>query len=111
MSLESGDPAAPISHAVRYPAGLPTSREPAARIGLEAIAAPSADGSVTITVRTALLAYGVRVQAPGFVAEDDCFSLEPGGERRLRLVPLAPDTEFSGATVSALNAHGTVRVK
>jgi beta-mannosidase len=111
MSLESGDPAAPISHAVRYPAGLPTSREPAVRIGLEATAAPSPDGSVTITVRTALLAYGVRVQASGFLAEDDSFSLEPGGERRLRLVPVAPETEFSGATVSALNAHGTVRVK
>ena len=112
MSLESGDPPAPLSQAVRYPAGLPRGREAAARIGLEAVAEPSGDGgAITVTVRTVLLAYGVRVQAPGFVADDDCFSLEPGGERRLRLVPLAPETEFSGATVSAVNAHGTVRVK
>jgi beta-mannosidase len=111
MTLESGDPAAPLSQTVRYPASLPSSREPVARIGLEATCEGGSDGAVTITVRTELLAYGVRVQAPGFVADDDCFSLEPGGRRRLRLVPLAPENEFKGATLSALNAHGTARAK
>jgi beta-mannosidase len=110
VTLEGDDPAAPLSQAVRFPAGLPRERASAARIGLGATAEPAGDGTVAVSIRTGMLAYGVRVHAPGYVAEDDAFSLEPGGSRRLRLAPLTPTAEFTGATVSALNMHGTVRV-
>jgi beta-mannosidase len=111
VTLESEDPAAPISQAVRFPGGLSHTRAPAARLGLEATAEPAGDGSVTIEITTALLAYGVRVHAPGFVPDDDAFSIEPGATRRLRLARLSADLEFSGATLEALNMHGTVRAR
>jgi beta-mannosidase len=111
VTLESADPAAPLSQAVRFPGGLPRERVPAARLELRGAVEQSAQGAVSIGLETTLLAYGVRVLAPGFEADADAFSLEPGAARRVRLTPLAQDAEFSGATLSALNMQGTVRVR
>jgi beta-mannosidase len=116
VTLESGDPADPLSQAVRFPGGLPRERAPAARLGLTATAAPTDDGTATVCLQTALLAYGVRVRAPGYVADDDSFSLEPGATRQVRLRPMTPNAPLSNAalsnaTVSALNMHGTIRVR
>jgi beta-mannosidase len=98
-----------VSQAFRFPAGPPTEREPADRIGLSATANPAAEG-VLLTIRTRRLAYGVRLQAPGFDADDDAFSVEPGGERRLMLRPAGPGAAFAGATISALNLASPIRV-
>ncbi len=111
VTLESDDPAAPLSQTVRFPGGLPRERVPAARMGLRGTVEQSPEGAVSIDLETTLLAYGVRVLAPGFAAADDAFSLEPGAARRVRLAPLMGDAEFTGATLSALNMHGTVRVR
>lgn len=98
-----------ISQAFRFPAGRPTNREPVERVGLSATAAVRGE-DVLLTIGTRRLAYGVRVQATGFAAGDDAFSIEPGGERRLTLRPAAPDATFGGATITALNLASAVRV-
>jgi hypothetical protein len=98
-----------LSEAFRFPAGRPTEREPVEHLGLAATAQPGEAG-VRLTIATRRLAYGVRVQAPGYVADDDAFSIEPGGERRLLLRPATTDAAFTGATITALNLASPVRV-
>ena len=56
-----------------------------------------------LRVRTRSLAYAVRVHVPGYIPSDDTFSIEPGGERTLSLVPRTPETTYAGGTVAALN--------
>ena len=101
-----------ISQAVRFPAGRPTARLGAAALGLEAEARPDGEGEVKLLVRSRSLAYGVRVHAPGFPASDDAFSVEPGGERAMRLRPLAAQAapSLSALTLSAINLDGRLRV-
>jgi beta-mannosidase len=98
-----------LSEAFRFPAGRPTEREPVERLGLAATA-QSGEAGVRLTIASRRLAYGVRVQAPGYVADDDAFSIEPGGERRLLLRPATTDAAFTGATITALNLASPVRV-
>lgn len=100
-----------LSQSVRFPAGRPTATEPAARLGLEATADQLDEhGSVGLRVRSRRLAYGVRVHAPGFAACEDAFSIEPGGEREIPLRPREPATAFAGASLTALNLEGRLRV-
>ena len=99
----------PISQAFRFPAGRPTERDPASRVGLGAVAVP-ADGGVTLRIRSRRLAYGVRIHADGFASTDDAFSIEPGGERTVLLHASGDGSEFAGATLSALNVDGTIGV-
>jgi beta-mannosidase len=109
-SLERGADGAGglVSQAFRFPAGRPLHREAAARLGLTARAEPASDGTVTVVLATRMLAYGVRIHADGFRAGDDGFSIEPGGERRVRLHPVHAGAEPAGATVSALNLRGRI---
>jgi beta-mannosidase len=99
----------PLSQAFRFPAGRPTRVEPADRLGLTADARPCGDGVVRLTVGSRRLAYGVRIHAAGFVADDDAFSVEPGGTREIDLRPLQPESRFGGE-LSALNLAGRVPV-
>jgi beta-mannosidase len=102
-----------ISQSFRLPAGRPTQREPAARIGLSALSTPIAPDRVRLTLRTTRFAYGVRVQLPGFALPDDAFSLEPGAERVLTASRLASDAEPDRAVrgrVTALNLAGHVPI-
>jgi beta-mannosidase len=99
-----------LSQAFRFPAGLPKTRGGSGHVGLEAVA-HLIDEQLTLTLRTAGLAYGVRIDVPGFLADDDAFSVEPGRERRIRLRPEQPGARCTGGTVSALNLDATVRVE
>ena len=54
----------------------------------------SDDGRVRLTVTSRRLAYGVRIHVPGFAPSDNAFSVEPGGSRRVELVP-----ERAGAVI------------
>ncbi|MDQ6822657.1 MAG: glycoside hydrolase family 2 protein [Actinomycetota bacterium] len=99
-----------ISRSVRFPAGLPTAREPLDRLGLEADTELGQDGATSVRVRSRALAYGVRVRAPGYVPEDDCFTLEPDGEHVVEMRPATPQARFSGATLTALNLDGAVNI-
>ncbi|MBS1868201.1 MAG: glycoside hydrolase family 2 protein [Actinobacteria bacterium] len=109
-SLERDD-GAPLARTLRFPAGRPLTVEPPERLGLEAhVSAQDADAP-TVVVRSTRVAYGVRVHAGGFDAEDDAFTLEPGIAHSVRLRPRAPGATFAGAALSALNARGLVRVE
>jgi beta-mannosidase len=104
------EPAELHSQAFRFPAGLPTSQEPSSQLGLTATA-HSGNGGHLITVRSTRLAYGVRIEAPGFAAADNAFSVEPGYERVIRLQPTDSADHLQGVIVTALNARDAVRVE
>jgi beta-mannosidase len=99
-----------VSQAFRFPAGLPTRRESSSQLGLGVTVSESA-GEYTVTVRCRQLAYGVRVDTPGFVPGDDAFSVEPGGERVIRLRALDRERTLDGGTVTALNCFEPVRIE
>lgn len=106
----AGDPGQVISQAVRFPAGRPLHRDSQARLGIEGVVELTPDGA-RLRLRSRRLAYGVRVQVPGFEAEDDAFSLEPGHERVLRLQPTEEGAELVGGSLTALNLSGSVRLE
>jgi beta-mannosidase len=99
-----------LSQAFCFPAGRPTTLESADRLGLEASAATTADGTARLTVTSRRLAYGVRLNVPGFRPDDDAFSVEPGGSRVVTFRAGSPATRFSGAVMSALNLAGQVAI-
>ena len=104
-SLEQDD--ALLSQSFRFPAGRPMRPEPATALGLRAAVSAQPDGSVRLDVHSRRLAYGVRVHAPGYAADDDAFSIEPGAMRSLLLRPLEPGLAFS-AELTALNLTGRI---
>jgi beta-mannosidase len=110
-SVESADGSRLHSQAFRFPAGLPATSATSAQLGLEATAV-ECDGSYAVRVRSRRLAYAVRVDARGFVVDDDTFSVEPGGERTISLRPADPGVgeRFVGGTVTALNALDGVQI-
>jgi beta-mannosidase len=110
LERDPGSRAEPVSRSVRFPVGRPLTVEPAHRLRLEAAAVSGSAGGQSVRLASKRLVYGVRVQAPGFEPSDDCFSLEPGGERLIRLHPHTRDSVFSGAEVVALNLSGKLHV-
>jgi beta-mannosidase len=96
-----------LAQTVRFPTGRPAQPEPAARIGLEAVAAPAADGSTAVTLRTRRLAWGVRLRSSGWTADDDAIFVEPSLPRRLRLDPRAGHPT-DPITFTALNVEGSI---
>jgi beta-mannosidase len=109
-TLESrDDPPEPISQAVRFPSGRPTGTQSATELGLEATAVIDGDDMV-LAVGSRRLAYCVRVHAPGFASTDDAFSVEPGGNRVVRLRARKATAEPSSITLTALNLEGSVEV-
>jgi beta-mannosidase len=110
LSLErhGGEGAALVSQSFRLPAGRPTVREPADRLGLRATVRQSGEGIVRLSISSRRLAYGVRVHVPGFVPADDAFSIEPAHERELELLPVGDVPERVSGSISALNLAGRV---
>ncbi len=101
-----------LSQAVRFPAGRPVAVEAFDRLGLAATLEPAGhDAIVRITTRR--LADGVRLLAPGFLAADDAFVVEPGVERAVRLCPAtgAAGGPLDEVTLTALNARGSLRIR
>lgn len=84
-----------------FPLGLPATQH--MELGLTAAAQPSRDGNCTLTVRTQRFAQAVVIDAPGFLADDNYFHLEPGGERSIVLHPKRPESALRG-TVTAVNS-------
>ncbi len=110
VSLEAGEreDTAPISQAMRFPAGRPRELETSTRMGLRAEVCEQADGALRLRVETGRLAYGVGVHVPGFHPTDDAFSVEPGGERNVLLLPRTADATFAGGALTAVNLHGRI---
>jgi beta-mannosidase len=69
---------------------------------------PRVEGSdpLMLAVATERLAWGVRIDVPGFRPEDDALVLVPGAPRTIVLRPLHAGARFVGGTVSALNLIG-----
>jgi beta-mannosidase len=88
-----------------FPCGRPFERD--SDLGVEATARRLEPGVWRVTVRTRKFAQAVAFDARGFVAEDDFFHLEPGGERTILL--RGPDTALSGR-VQPLNAFGPTKI-
>jgi beta-mannosidase len=99
-----------LAQTFRFPAGRPLAQEPAARLGLRAAVVERSAAGATVRISSRRLAYGVRIDAPGYARSDDAFSIAPGGERLVRLRATALAGELSGATVGALNLDGRVRI-
>ncbi|MBV9836659.1 MAG: hypothetical protein JO156_00970 [Solirubrobacterales bacterium] len=111
-SLESEtEPATLLSQAIRFPAGFPITPEPSSRLGISSSVRTAQDGSLALTVGSRRLAYAVRVHCAGFLPNDDAFSIEPGGERVLRLLPSRPEAQFAGGSLTALNLDGPVKLE
>ena len=95
-----------IAQAFRFPAGRPLHRETVESIGLTATASRLSDGDGLLTISTRRLAYGVRIHVPGFLPDDDAFSVEPGAERIIRLRVADDTADLVGGQVSAINLLG-----
>jgi beta-mannosidase len=104
LSLEqrSGEDRRLLSQAFRFPAGRPTTRLSADQLGL--VANLQLD---RVTVSSNRFAYGIRLHIPGVEPEDDHFSIEPRGNREIRLRPTAGSGPASGH-LTALNLAGRV---
>lgn len=97
----------PICQTVRFPAGRPSAPETPEQLGLTVeTSAAQADGGVRVEVGSRRLAYGVRIDAPGYVPGDDGFFVEPGGTRTVMLSPTGPESSLARATIGALNMEG-----
>jgi beta-mannosidase len=105
-----GDGPRILSQTLRFPAGRPLDREPSARLGLAAAARTRPDGSVRVTVSSRRVAYAVSIVAPGFVASDDGFSIEPGGTREIMLRPRTAGASLKDARIGAVNMSGRVKI-
>ena len=109
-SLYTSDYAIPLAQAFRFPVGRPLGRAPIASLGLHAQAAPCGDGVIEVELRSRALAWGVRITAAGFTADDMYFHLEPGVSRRVAFTPAYAGATFSGATLTAANAEGRLPI-
>jgi beta-mannosidase len=111
LSLERGDEAGTtlLSQAFLHPDGRPAGRAGADRLGLEATMHGSDEDAPVVRIASRALAYGVRVDVPGFRPSDDAFSIEPGHTREITLRREGSVATVRGA-VTALNLQGSVRV-
>jgi beta-mannosidase len=104
-TLRGGDGAV-IGQGFQFPLGRPVERFP--DLGLEASAEPRGPGEWHVTVRSRRFAQNVAFDAPGFVAEDDYFHVEPGMAKTV-VVRGDPSARFSGRLVP-LNAMAPTRI-
>ena len=93
----------PFSQAFRFPVGRPMQRAAIDELGMNGETS-AGDGAIEVTLRSKRFAWGVRVAAPGYLADDAYFGIEPGGERRIRLRPIF--SKPGKPIVTALNAEG-----
>jgi beta-mannosidase len=107
---ESGPPRTLLAQTFRFPAKRPVP-ESVDRLGLTASLGTRGHGAAELTVATRRLAHGIRVHMPGFDAEDDAFSVEPGHRRTiaLRRRNTAHD-EPAGGHLTALNLIGRMPI-
>jgi beta-mannosidase len=105
-----GEAASTAATAFLFPAGPPTGRETAERLGLSAGARADGDGAV-LELRSESVVYAVRVRAAGLEGDDDVFSLEPGQRRRVALRPVGSGIAVDGQiSIEAINLRGRLTV-
>jgi beta-mannosidase len=99
-----------ISRAFHFPVGRPSEVESPSALGFRAEAHRAGDGSVRLVVEATRCVHGVRIDAPGFEADDDAFSLEPGCAHGVNLKVMGPGSSAGAIAVRALNMRGSVAV-
>ena len=112
LECDGGTEAAPrtLCQAVRFPAARPLERESPEQLGLVVETTTLPDGNVRLALRSRRLAYGVRVDAPGFLPSDDGFFIEPGGEREVILRVTDAQSSLDDGKLTALNMHGCLEL-
>jgi beta-mannosidase len=100
-----------IANAFRFPVARPSLGQSAAALGLEASIVGHEGGETILRLRCRRLVRDVCLDAPGWLADDQAFTLEPGVERSIVLRPAAVARQQPPAvTVSALNLRDPLRV-
>ena len=99
-----------LSQSFRFPVGRPRETLSVDELGLQAVATAAPSGDVSLEIRSRRLTYGVRISAPGFVPDDDAFSLEPGRSRSIMLRPARGQASFGTVELRALNLSDSLRV-
>jgi beta-mannosidase len=111
IALESADGAL-LSQAFRFPVGYPLRRSTSAELGLTATV--TVDGADRARLRIGAdrrLAYGVRTETPGWVTDDDAFSVEPGRAREIGMRRAAGSQSGEPrGRVTALNCSSAVAI-
>ena len=103
-----------LSQAFHFPAGRPLAQEPPTRLGLTATIVDHAGDRARLEIASRRVAYGVRIDVPGWASSDDAFSVEPGGRRVVELTRIAGLRGAGGApegALSALNLLGLVPIR
>ncbi|MGH2869797.1 MAG: hypothetical protein ACRDNK_19800, partial [Solirubrobacteraceae bacterium] len=98
-----------ISQAFHMPAGRPTAQETPEALGIQAVLRGADDDTPVLSVSSRRLAYGVRINVPGWTPADDSFSVEPGHSRQVSL-ERAGGAMPSAGSVTALNLAGSVPI-
>ena len=98
-----------LSQCFRLPAGRALHPQSAARLGLEATLSATGDGAAELKIRAKCFVYGRGVHLPGFQADDDAFSIEPGRRATNRPAGCCEGRPGDGA-LTALNLAGRLPI-
>jgi beta-mannosidase len=110
VSLYSSGSDIPFAQSFRFPAGRNTQRVPVVDLSLAGESRMLPNGTIEVLLTSRRFAWGVRVDSPGFLPDDGCFGIEPGGKRRIILTPDRPGRPSAASVVTALNAEGRVLI-
>ncbi len=111
VSLHKTPDDLPFAQSFRFPAGRPMQTIAIVELAVTAEAHMVSDGTIEVLLTSRRFAWGVRVVAPGFVADDLYFGIEPGGRRRIVMTPLEPCKVPVSVTITAMNAEGRLSVE
>jgi beta-mannosidase len=98
-----------LSQSFRCVGGRPLAAAPASALGLTATVIGSPGEGFRLVVSSEAFAYGVRVSAPGYLPDDDAFSIEPGHSRELGLTAVRAEPTPPAGTLTGLNLAGRLR--
>ncbi|MBS1675917.1 MAG: glycoside hydrolase family 2 protein [Actinobacteria bacterium] len=110
LEVPPGGAEDPLAEAIHFPAGRPSAAESAERLGLEVVAEADGDGAVMLRLRSRKLVWGLHASGSGRVAEQPLIQVEPGRERRLRLLPDPRSGDPGPVSVRAVNLRGRMSV-
>jgi beta-mannosidase len=117
LSLEgSGRGGTPlISQSFRFPVGRSVEPQQADVLGLAPRLETVDEDTLRLTLSARRLAYGVRVELPNFIPDDDAFNIEPGHARvvalRRRPGGVGGVQQLDRATITAVNLSGRLTVR
>ena len=93
------------SQAFHFTKGRPNGRSPFEELGMDGAFETADNDTVLLHLTTARLAHAVSLDVPGFVPDDDMFTLAPNHSRTIAL-RRRDETPWRGGGLRALNAHG-----